>query len=240
MSPSWRGTSVRTILSELSRSDITVDLGAIRRNARTLLRALDGRRALGSRQGRRLRARRGRRRARAALGAGATALCVATVPEALALRRALGPVADPRDGPGLEPRDRRGARRRPRARDRRRRDSRGRARPPEARHRDGALGPRRAARAHPRGRRADEPLRLGRLRRRVHGAAGRALPRGDGGALVPDAPHREQRRRAPLSRRRASTRPGAGSRSTASRRSAPILPTTGSSRRCAGTRSSRR
>ena len=75
----------------MARSDLIVDLGAIRRNVRTLLRALDGAELwavvkadgyghgavdVGS----------------AALGAGATALCVATVPEALALRNALGTV----------------------------------------------------------------------------------------------------------------------------------------------------
>ncbi|MGH3071121.1 MAG: alanine racemase [Gaiellaceae bacterium] len=73
----------------MARSDLIVDLGAIRRNARTLLSALEGSELwavvkadgyghgavdVGS----------------AALGAGATALCVATVPEALALRRELG------------------------------------------------------------------------------------------------------------------------------------------------------
>ena len=75
----------------MSRSDITVDLGAIRRNARTLLRALDGAelwavvKADGYGHG-------AADAGGAALGAGATALCVATVPEALALRRALGSV----------------------------------------------------------------------------------------------------------------------------------------------------
>jgi alanine racemase len=67
------------------RSEITVDLGALRRNVLTLLRALDGAElwavvkadayghgALDA--------------AGAALGAGATALCVATIPEGLALR----------------------------------------------------------------------------------------------------------------------------------------------------------
>jgi alanine racemase len=71
------------------RSEITIDLGAIRRNARRLLTALDGAELwavvkadayghgavdVGG----------------AALGAGATALCVATVPEGLALRLAYG------------------------------------------------------------------------------------------------------------------------------------------------------
>jgi len=75
----------------VSRSDITVDLGAIRRNARTLLRALDGAelwavvKADGYGHG-------AADAGGAALGAGATALCVATVPEALALRRAFGSV----------------------------------------------------------------------------------------------------------------------------------------------------
>ena len=67
------------------RSEIAVDLGALRRNVKTLLRALEGAElwavvkanayghgAVGC--------------AGAALGAGATALCVATVPEALVLR----------------------------------------------------------------------------------------------------------------------------------------------------------
>jgi alanine racemase len=69
----------------MHRSEITVDLGALRRNVRTLMRALDGSElwavikadayghgALDV--------------AGAALGAGATALCVATIPEGLALR----------------------------------------------------------------------------------------------------------------------------------------------------------
>jgi alanine racemase len=67
------------------RSEITIDLGAVRRNVKTLLRALDGAEvwavvkadayghgAVDC--------------ADAALAAGATTLCVATVPEALALR----------------------------------------------------------------------------------------------------------------------------------------------------------
>ena len=69
----------------MHRSEITIDLGALRRNVRTLLRALDGSQlwavvkadayghgAIDV--------------AGAALGAGATALCVATIPEGLALR----------------------------------------------------------------------------------------------------------------------------------------------------------
>ncbi len=75
----------------MARSELTVDLGAIRRNARRLLAALDGAELwavvkadayghgavdVGA----------------AVLATGANVLCVATVPEALALRRALGPV----------------------------------------------------------------------------------------------------------------------------------------------------
>jgi alanine racemase len=67
------------------RSEITVDLGAVRRNVRTLLRALDGPelwavvKADGYGHG-------AVDVAGAAVGAGATALCVATIPEGLALR----------------------------------------------------------------------------------------------------------------------------------------------------------
>jgi len=74
----------------MTRSTLTIDLGAIRRNAATLLRALDGSelwavvKADGYGHG-------AAEVGAAALGAGATALCVATVPEALALREALGP-----------------------------------------------------------------------------------------------------------------------------------------------------
>ena len=73
----------------MHRSEITVDLGAVRRNVRTLLRALDGTelwavvKANGYGHG-------AVDVARAALGAGATALCVATVPEALQLRPEFG------------------------------------------------------------------------------------------------------------------------------------------------------
>jgi alanine racemase len=68
------------------RSELTIDLAALRRNVATLLRALDGAelwavvKADGYGHG-------AADAAGAALGAGATALCVATVPEALALRR---------------------------------------------------------------------------------------------------------------------------------------------------------
>ena len=75
----------------MARSELTVDLGAIRRNAATLLRALDGSelwavvKADGYGHG-------AADVGAAALGAGASALCVATVPEALTLRNTLGPV----------------------------------------------------------------------------------------------------------------------------------------------------
>ena len=69
----------------MHRSEITIDLGALRRNVRTLLRALGGARlwavvkADGYGHG-------ATDVAGAALGAGATALCVATISEGLALR----------------------------------------------------------------------------------------------------------------------------------------------------------
>jgi len=69
----------------MHRSEITVDLGALRRNVRTLRSALDGAhlwavvKADGYGHG-------AVDVAGAALGAGATALCVATIPEGLALR----------------------------------------------------------------------------------------------------------------------------------------------------------
>jgi alanine racemase len=69
----------------MHRSELTIDLGAVRRNVRRLLRALDGAevwavvKANAYGHG-------APDVAGAALGAGATALCVATVPEGLALR----------------------------------------------------------------------------------------------------------------------------------------------------------
>ena len=70
------------------RSEVTIDLGALGRNARTLVRALDGAqlwavvKADGYGHG-------AVDCATAALGGGASAVCVATVAEALELRRAL-------------------------------------------------------------------------------------------------------------------------------------------------------
>src|ERR671937_3318754 len=77
--PSSRETTL------VHRSDITIDLGALRRNVATLLRALGGAelwavvKANGYGHG-------AVDAAGAALGSGASALCVATVPEGLALR----------------------------------------------------------------------------------------------------------------------------------------------------------
>jgi alanine racemase len=70
------------------RSEITIDLGAVRRNARTLVRVLEGAELWAV-----VKADAYGHGAvdvgRAVLGAGATALCVATLPEALALRTAI-------------------------------------------------------------------------------------------------------------------------------------------------------
>ena len=74
----------------MHRSEITIDLGALRRNVRTLLARLDGAelwavvKANGYGHG-------AVDCAGAALDVGAAALCVVTVPEALELRRELGP-----------------------------------------------------------------------------------------------------------------------------------------------------
>src|SRR2546421_6065604 len=91
----------------MHRSEITVDLGALRRNVRTLLRLLDGTelwvvvKANGYGHG-------ATDAAGAALGSGASALCVATVPEGLALRREYGGarilvMGPPGSSPGLPP-----------------------------------------------------------------------------------------------------------------------------------------
>ena len=70
------------------RSELTVDLGALRRNVRTLVRTLEGAelwavvKADGYGHG-------AADAGRAALEAGATALCVATVAEGAAVRAAL-------------------------------------------------------------------------------------------------------------------------------------------------------
>src|SRR5438094_1034305 len=88
----------------MHRSELTIDLAALRRNARTLLAALEGAElwavvkanAYGHGAG---------DVARAALGAGATALCVATVAEGVELRQGepeariliMGPTDDPHE-----------------------------------------------------------------------------------------------------------------------------------------------
>src|SRR5437867_3898866 len=97
------GSAGRLRFGPMHRSEITIDLGAVRRNVRTLLRALDGAalwavvKADGYGHG-------AVDVARAALDAGAAALCVATAEEGLELRRAfaearilcMGPVAPAR------------------------------------------------------------------------------------------------------------------------------------------------
>jgi len=70
----------------MHRSEITVDLGAVRRNVRVLLDALRGAQLWAVVKANAY-AHGATDIAGAALGAGASALCVATVPEALALRR---------------------------------------------------------------------------------------------------------------------------------------------------------
>lgn len=70
----------------MHRSEITVDLGAVRRNVRVLLDALRGAQLWAVVKANAY-AHGATDVAGAALGAGASALCVATVPEALALRR---------------------------------------------------------------------------------------------------------------------------------------------------------
>ena len=95
----------------MARSEIAIDLGAVRRNAGVLLETLGGAelwavvKADGYGHG-------AVDVGGAALGAGATALCTATVPEALALRSAfpdarlivMGPTPEPEIGPAREAR----------------------------------------------------------------------------------------------------------------------------------------
>ena len=83
----------------MSRSELTIDLGALRRNVRTLLRVLEGAelwavvKADGYGHG-------AVDVSRAALDAGASALCVATMPEALELRAVFPGREDPLHGAG--------------------------------------------------------------------------------------------------------------------------------------------
>ncbi len=221
------------------RSELTIDLGAIRRNATTLRRVLEGAelwavvKADGYGHG-------AADVGSAALGAGATALCVATVPEGLALRQALGTVRVLVLGPATS-----------------REIAEARDAGLELVIADGEVPE--GVRVHlkldtgmgrwgiseldvpePRGRRADEPPRLCGFRHRVHRAAGRAVQGRHGALSAPDAPHREQRRRARVSRPPASTPRAAASRSTASLPGVPTRPRTGWSLRSAGTPSSPR
>jgi len=69
----------------MHRSELTVDLGALRRNVRTLLRALDGAELWAVVKGDGY-GHGAVDAAGAALGSGASAVCVATIPEGLALR----------------------------------------------------------------------------------------------------------------------------------------------------------
>ena len=180
-------------MGQVERSCFTLDLGAIRRNAEILLRAAGGAelwavvKAEGYGHG-------AVDVSKAALDAGATALCVATLPEALHLRAALrnarivvmGPVSEREIGEarGRPPRARRGGRPDPGRREG----------SPQARHRDGTLGAVRAARTDARRRRCHEPSRLRRGGSRVHAAAGRPLPRGHGAARIAHPAPGQQRR----------------------------------------------
>ena len=180
----------------MARSELTIDLGAVRRNAKAILAALDGAelwavvKADGYGHG-------AVSVADAALGAGATALCVATVPEALALRRdfsttrilVMGPASNREIAQAREAQARAG-------RPRRRAAAGGDSAPPEARHRHGPLRARGAADPAAPGRRVHVAPRDRRLRSRVRRAADRALPGRDRAVSRLHPAHREQRRRA--------------------------------------------
>ena len=183
----------------MHRSELTVDLGALRRNVQRLLHVLDGAelwavvKADAYGHG-------AVDVAGAALGAGASALCVATVPEALAAARRVPDAAHPRHGARRQqPRGRRGARREARARHRERRDPAGRPRAPQAGHGDGPLGPGRAAVAARRGGRPDEPPRHRGHRLGLHRVADRPLPGRHRAVVRAHAPPGQQRRCASLS-----------------------------------------
>ena len=123
--PRTRDGLGRRYVSELARnyrrsadrSELTIDLGAVRRNARDAAGARSRAPSSGRSSRRTATGTAPSTSAGAALEAGATALCVATVPEALVLRRGARRRARILVlGPGDEPRGRRGARRRARAR----------------------------------------------------------------------------------------------------------------------------
>ena len=164
----------------MERSSFTLDLGAIRRNAETLLRAAGGAelwavvKANGYGHG-------AADVAHAALRGGASALCVATVDEALELR-AVPALDDARVivmGPANDRELRRGELGAARARLLRRTDSRWRPSASEDRHGHGQMGSVRAPRSDEKRRRRHEPSRCCRVGCRLHEPAGRALSRGD-------------------------------------------------------------
>ena len=163
----------------------------------------------------------------AALDAGARALCVATVGEALVLRRelaearllVLGPASDEEVAAAREAR--------PRARRLERPDSRGSPGAREARHGHGAVGRVGAAGADAGRRRRDDAPRDRRQRPGLRRVADRAVSRCDRLPRAPDATRREQRRGSRDCPSRGSTPPAAGSPSTACRRSGEIRPSDG-------------
>ena len=215
----WDGLVRSDVL--MARSVVTIDLAAVRHNARSLLAELGGAelwavvKADGYGHG-------AADVAPAALDAGATALCVATVPEALALRPAVPGARMLVLGPTTTPR----SRRRPRrlawsSSSPREARARGRPRPRRSSTRAWAAGGSASCRrTGPRRRRADDALRRRRRGPRVHRAQLERFLEATGALRASDAARREQRRRAGACRRRGSTRRAAGSRSTASPRSA--------------------
>ena len=154
----------------MARSELTVDLGSIRRNARRLLGA---RREASCGPSSRPTATGTAppTSGRAALEAGAIGLGVATLARRGRSRRRSagadhGAVAGSRPATrGRAPASTSSAPAAPSS------DWRPSCGPPEGRHRHGPLGPRGAGHAGPRGRRGDEPLRLRRLRRRLHSSS---------------------------------------------------------------------
>ena len=213
----------------MRRSHVTIDLAAIRHNAAVLTGLLErtelwavvkadgyGHGALDV--------------ARTVLDNGAAALCVATVGEALALRTELPDVRLVVLGP-TRPEDV------PVARDAslelddaRRATARGSADPPQARHRDGPVGPFRAARARPVRRRPDDALRHRRYRPALRPRAARAVPPGDRGVRRDlRAPRRQQRGGADAGRdtaRRRALRNRSVRHRSLRRGSAPVRPET--------------
>ena len=169
----------------MHRSELTIDLAALRRNARTLLRALGGAelwavvKANGYGHG-------AADVAGAALDAGATALCVATVAEASTLRHEFPTARIIVMGPRQQPRDRR--RRATRALElvvSTTRCPTACASTSSSTPGWGAGGSRSSTPARRR-RRSDEPSRDRRHRCGVRGVADRALPRETAAVHAPD------------------------------------------------------